>query len=605
MTTPSSEAVTAGGPRPAAADVSVHDAGADDAAAVDAVDAGAVHAGAVDVDVDVLIVGAGITGIYQLHRALEEGFSALLVEAGSGVGGTWYWNRYPGARFDSESYTYGYLFSKELFDEWEWQEHFAAQPETERYLNHVVDRFDLRRHMRFDAPVTAAEWDEASGTWAVTLGDGGSPVRARFLVAATGVLSVPYTPDVPGRDSFAGEQHHTGRWPATPVDVTGKRVAVVGTSSSGVQVVPAILGDVASLTVYQRSANWCTPLNNRPITAEEQASLRAGFEDLCQVLNTSIHGFHHPINTRAGFDDSEAERQAFYERMWSSPGFMKLTSNYADLLFNEAVNEEWCEFIAGKIRAIVHDPEVASQLIPTDHRFGEKRPPFVAGYFEAFNDPKVSLVDLRETPILRMTETGIETADGLREFDIVVWATGFDFGTGALSRMGIVGRSGLALNEHWADGPTTFLGVQTRGFPNLFFPGGPHAAAGNNPRYNGDQVDFVTDLLAYAREQGCDVIEVSAQSEERWTRMVDKGAAKTTFGTIGQYVGGNIPGKPKRYLLNTGGRVKLFEVIADVVANDYNAFELSRSPGPAASGTVISDDPAAPESITSEATSSA
>jgi cation diffusion facilitator CzcD-associated flavoprotein CzcO len=533
-------------------------------------------------DVDVLVVGAGITGIYQLYRAREAGFSVQLVEAGGGVGGTWYWNRYPGARFDSESYTYGYLFSKDLFDDWEWQEHFAAQPETERYLNHVVDRFDLRRHIRFDARVTSAGFDEPSGTWTVTLGDG-SEVRARFLIAATGVLSVPYTPDVPGRDDFRGEAYHTGRWPATPVDFTGKRVAVVGTSSSGVQVVPAILDEVATLTVYQRTANWCTPLNNAPITPGQQARLRAEFEELRQVLNTSIHGFHHPVNPRTAFEDAEAERQAFYEKMWASPGFMKLTSNYADLLLDDAANAEWCEFIAGKIRSIVRDPDTAERLIPKDHRFGEKRPPFVSGYFEAFNDPKVSLVDLRATPIVRMTETGIETTDGVQEFDIVVWATGFDFGTGALARMGIRGRDGRELMEHWADGPTTFLGLQTHGFPNLFFPGGPHAAAGNNPRYNGDQVDFVTDVLVHARDRGCDVIEVTAESEERWTRMVDRGAARTSFGTIGQYVGTNIPGKPKRYLLNAGGRPKLFEVIADVVANDYRAFGLSRASEPAAS----------------------
>ena len=227
-------------------------------------------------DVDVLVVGAGITGIYQVHRALEAGFSVLLLEAGHGVGGTWFWNRYPGARFDSESYTYGYFFSKELFEDWEWEEHFAGQAEIERYLNHVVDRFDLRRHMRFDAPVTSAVFDDGSGTWVVTAGDG-SEVRARFLIAATGVLSVPYLPDVPGRECFHGVQHHTGLWPSEPVDFTGTRVAVIGTSSSGVQVVPAILDDVASITVYQRTANWCTPLNNRPITPEEQAALRAGF----------------------------------------------------------------------------------------------------------------------------------------------------------------------------------------------------------------------------------------------------------------------------------------------------------------------------------------
>jgi cation diffusion facilitator CzcD-associated flavoprotein CzcO len=528
------------------------------------------------VSVDVLVVGAGITGIYQLHRALEEGFTAQLVEAGDGPGGTWFWNRYPGARFDSESYTYGYLFSKELFEEWEWQEHFAGQPEIERYLNHVVDRFDLRRHMRFGTAVTSAVWDAGSGTWSVSTDDG-TTTQARFLVAATGVLSVPYVPDVPGRDEFAGEQHHTGRWPAEPVEVAGRHVAVVGTSSSGVQVVAAIAGEVASLTVYQRSANWCTPLNNRPITPEEQRQLRADFEQLREVLNTSIHGFHHPRNTRSAFDDTPEERRAFFERMWASPGFMKFTSNYVDILDNAEANAEWCEFIAGKIRAAVHDPDTAEKLIPKDHRYGEKRPPYVAGYFEAFNRPNVSLVDLRETPMVRLTRTGIETTAGEREHDVIVWATGFDFGTGAMLRMGIRGRDGLALEDHWADGPITFLGVQTHGFPNLFFPGGPHAAAGNNPRYNGDQVDFVTAALVHARKEGYDIVEVTEEAEDRWTAMVDKAASMTPFGTIGQYVGGNIPGKPKRYLLNAGGRPKLFREIARVVENDYAAFTLSRS----------------------------
>jgi cation diffusion facilitator CzcD-associated flavoprotein CzcO len=527
-------------------------------------------------DVDVLVVGAGITGIYQLHRAREAGFRALLVEAGHGVGGTWFWNRYPGARFDSESYTYAYLFSQELFDEWEWREHFAGQPEIERYLNHVVDRFDLRRDIRVDTRVTGADWDDASGTWSVTIDDG-SVVRTRFLVAATGVLSVPYFPDVPGRDDFRGEAYHTGRWPETPVDFAGKRVAVVGTGSSGVQVIPAIADEVASLTVYQRSANWCTPLNNGPITPDEQAQLRAGFAAMCETLNTSPAGFLHVPHDRAAFDDSREERWAFFEKMWSSPGFSKLTSNYTDLLFDPAANAEWCEFLAEKIREIVDDPETAARLIPTDHRYGEKRPPFVTGYYEVFNRPNVSLVDLGETPILRMTERGIETADGVRDFDVVVWATGFDFGTGALTRMGIRGRDGLALEDHWAGGPLTFLGVQTSGFPNFFFPGGPHAAAGNNPRYNGDQVDFVTETLVHVRARGFDVVEATPEAEARWTSMIDTAAElPPSFGASSYYFGSNIPGKPKAYLLNAGGRPKLFKEIARVRGNDYEAFTLSR-----------------------------
>ena len=524
-----------------------------------------------------LVVGAGITGIYQLYRAREAGFSALLLEAGSGVGGTWYWNRYPGARFDSESYSYAYLFSRELFDEWEWQEHFAEQPEIERYLNHVVDRFDLRRHVRFDARITSATWRESEGKWDVVVGDG-REFRAQFLIAATGTLSVPYIPDVPGRDDFVGEQHHTGLWPATPVDFADKRVAVVGTGSSGVQLMPVIADEVASLTVYQRSPTWCTPLNNSPITPDEQVRLRDGFERMRETLNTSVHGFLHEPHDRGAFEDSRAERWEFFETLWNSPGFTKLTSNYTDVMLDRAANAEWCEFIAEKIRSTVDDPETADKLIPNDHLFGEKRPPFVAGYFEAFNKPNVSLVDLKQTPIVRMTARGIETTEGEQPFDIVVWATGFDFGTGALARMGIRGRDGIALDDCWADGPRTFLGVQATGFPNFFFPGGPHAAAGNNPRYNGDQVDFIVDLLIYARDHGYDTVEVDPAAEDKWTAMVDNLAAATFFGggPGSQYYGANIPGKPRKYLLNSGGRVTLFKEIARVRENDYQAFRLSR-----------------------------
>jgi cation diffusion facilitator CzcD-associated flavoprotein CzcO len=524
---------------------------------------------------DVVVVGAGVTGIYQLYRCREAGFSVELLEAGEGVGGTWFWNRYPGARFDSESYTYAYLFSRELFEEWEWQEHFAEQPEIERYLNHVVDRFDLRRHIRFGAKVSSCRYDEAASTWTVTTADG-LEVRARVLIGATGVLSVPQFPDVPGRADFRGEQHHTGLWPAEPVDFTDKRVAVIGTGSSGVQIVPVIADDVASLTVYQRTANWATPLNNGPITPDEQSRLRAEFESIRHTLNTSPAGFLHPPHDRKAADDSDEERLAYFEKMWNSPGFTKLTSNYTDLLFDEATNDQWCEFIAGKIRSIVTDPATADKLIPNGHRYGEHRPPFVTRYYEAFNHPKVSLIDLLATPILRVTETGIETADGEQGFDIIVWATGFDFGTGALLRMGIVGRGGLALTDHWADGPKTFLGVATSEFPNFFIPGGPHAAAGNNPRYNGDQVDFITDLLIYAREHGHTTIDVDPAAEADWTAMIDRGAnRKPSFGASSYYFGANIPGKPRKYLLNSAGRPKLLSMIAEVVDSDYKAFGLT------------------------------
>jgi cation diffusion facilitator CzcD-associated flavoprotein CzcO len=527
-------------------------------------------------DVDVLVIGAGITGIYQLYRARAAGFSATMVEAGGGVGGTWYWNRYPEARFDSESYTYAYVFSKELFEEWEWQEQFAAQPEIERYLNNVVDRFDLRRSIRFDAKVTSAVYDESSGKWIVVVGDG-TELRTHFLVAATGVLSMPYFPDVPGREEFRGESYHTGLWPTTRVDFADKHVAVIGTGSSGVQLIPAIAGEVASLTVYQRTANWCTPLNNSPITPDEQAQLRADFEAIRATLNTSPTGFLHKAHDRATFDDSKDVRWTFFEKMWNSPGFSKLISNYTDLVFNHSANAEWREFLSEKIRSIVKDPETAEKLIPTDHRFAEKRPPFVTGYFETYNNANVSLIDLKQTPMVRVTEGAIETTDGAREFDMIVWATGFDFGTGALTRMGIRGRRGRKLEDHWADGPCTFLGLQSAGFPNLFFPGGPHAAASNNPRYNCDQVDFVADTLVYLQNHGYSTIEVDPAAEEEWTNMVDTNVRMSPFGESSYFFGTNIPGKPRKYLLNSGGRPKLFEEIAKVRENDYKAFRLSRS----------------------------
>ncbi|SFG96894.1 flavin-containing monooxygenase [Streptomyces mirabilis] len=526
--------------------------------------------------VDVLVVGAGVTGIYQLYRAREAGFSAKLVEAGTGVGGTWYWNRYPAARFDSESYTYGYLFSKKLWEEWEWSERFAGQPEIERYFNYVVDRFDLRRDIVFGAKVTATVYDEPSGTWTVRTSDGAER-RARFVVAATGILSVPFIPDIPGRGDFRGEQHHTGLWPKTPVDFSGKRVALIGTGSSGVQIVPAIADEVASLTVYQKVADWLTPLNNAPIAPEEQAELKANFESIRETLNTSPSGFLHQITMRSGLDDSPEQRQEFYEKRWNGPGFTKLSEHYMDMTTNPTVNAEWCEFLAGKIRSIVKDPETAEKLIPKGHGYGGRRPPFGTGYYETYNKPNVFLVDLNETPIARITETGVETADGTQGIDIIIWATGYDFGTGALNRLGVRGRGGLALEEYWEDGPRTYLGVAAAGFPNFFFPGGPHGALGNNPRYSGDQVDFVVDALVHTRERGHDVIEVTAAAEDEWTDKMNSSGDLSSFLKSSYFYGANIPGKPVRQLLNPTGRWALQEMIAAIRQDEYATFVFSKA----------------------------
>ncbi|MHA6845230.1 flavin-containing monooxygenase [Ralstonia syzygii] len=525
--------------------------------------------------VDMLIVGAGITGLYQLYRALEEGFSAVLLEAGNGVGGTWFWNRYPEARFDSESYTYAYLFSKELYSEWQWSEHFAAQPEIERYLNHVADRFNLRRHIRLDARVTSAVFDEESGTYSVKADDGTTHI-ARFLVAATGVLSVPFYPAVPGREDFAGESYHTGLWPAAPVDFKGKRVAVIGTGSSGVQIVPAIADEVASLTVYQRSPNWCTPLNNRPITEEEQRELRVNYETIKQTLDTSLSGFLHQPHDRASTDDTFEERQAFYEKLWNAPGFSKMTANYSDFFTNADLRKEFSEFIAGKIRSIVKDSATAERLIPQSHIYAQKRPPYATGFYEAFNKPNVKLVSLKDVPIQKVTANGIETTDGFEEFDIIVWATGFDFAR-ALQRMGIRGRHGVALEDAWKEGPSTFLGLQATGFPNLFFPGGPHGAAANNPRYNGDQIDFTMELLAHMRERGYSVAEPSQAAEDEWSNMINAMASYSPFSPEhSYYFGSNIPGKPRKFLLNPAGRGLLFDVMEKSRQGQFNTFVMSQ-----------------------------
>ncbi|ADP83313.1 flavin-containing monooxygenase [Pseudofrankia inefficax] len=520
--------------------------------------------------VDIVIVGAGILGINQLYRARQDGYSVQLLEQGDGAGGTWYWNRYPGCRFDSESYTYGYLFSPELWRDWEWTEEFAGQPETERYVNHVVDRFGLRESIRFGSKVVAADWDEESRTWTTRTEDG-HVVQSTYLVSATGVLSVPFYPDIPGRETFTGEQYHTGRWPAEPVELAGKRVAVIGTGSSGVQVAPLIADEAASLTVYQRTPSWCTPLNNHPISAEQQAELKGSYEKIRDALAVAVAGFLHEPSGRKTFEDSKDDRWAFYETIWNSPGFAKMSSNYDDMVLDPKANKEWCDFLEEKIRGIVADQSVADRLVP-DHGYGALRPPFVAGFYEMFNKPNVELVSTRQTPFVRITPTGIETTDGLREFDLVVWATGFDFGTGAMLRMGIRGVGGLSLNEYWSDGPRTFLGVMCHQFPNFFFPGGPHGAAGNNPRYGGDQVDFVADLLNHARERGETRVEVPLEVEERWADTMAKALPYSSFVEHGQYYGENVPGKPRRFLLNPAGRPVLLRVMTKTAEGDYAGF---------------------------------
>ena len=334
------------------------------------------------IDYEVIVIGAGVTGVYQLYLLREAGFDVRLLEAGAGVGGTWYWNRYPGSRFDSESYSYGYFFSEELLQEWQWSGHFAGQEETEAYLNYVVDKFGLRDDIQLDTRVVAATFDDATSTWTLTT-ERGEQLRARFVISATGVLSIPYTPDVPGRDRFGGEQYHTGEWPREPVDFQGKRVAVIGTGASAVQLIPVIAEQVEALVVYQRTPNWCAPLNNGPITPEEQEQIQATYDEIYRACRSTFGGFVHRPSRKHTFEDSEADRWALYEQLWNAKGFAKVFSNYRDLMTDRAANDEFSAFLAEKIRSRVHDPATAEKLVPKEHGFGMKRPPKKTNYYKA------------------------------------------------------------------------------------------------------------------------------------------------------------------------------------------------------------------------------
>jgi len=509
-------------------------------------------------DAEVIIIGAGVSGIYELHRLRELGFDVHLVEAGTNVGGTWYWNRYPGARFDSESYSYGYFFSQEILDEWNWEEFFAGQAETERYLNFVTEKLDLRRDMRFNFRVASIVLDESGPTWTLTAEDG-TVLRSRFVVSATGVLSVPYWPAIPGRERYQGEAHHTGLWPKTPVDFAGKKVAVIGSGASAVQLIPEVAKEAAELVVFQRTPNWNSPLNNGKITPEETAEIKANLDEIYRSCMHSFAGFVHSASRKKTFDDSKEERWALYEKLYHQQGFAKLISNYRDMMTNPEANAEFSAFIAEKIRSRVNDPAVAEKLIPKDHGFGMRRPPMETGYFEAFNRPNVTLVDLHETPIVTITEQGIETTAGEQAFDLIVWATGFDGFTGALTRMHVVGEGGRVLREQWAPGVVTYLGAMVPGFPNFFLAGGPHLIAGNFPRAIEIMVDYVTGLLEYARANGYTAVAPDAEAAARWTEEVHAAADVALMAENSWFRGANIPGKANEYLPYAGSLTKFRE----------------------------------------------
>ncbi len=413
---------------------------------------------------DAIIIGAGIAGMYQLHRLRQLGLSVRVFEAGSGVGGTWYWNRYPGARFDSESWSYGYSFSEELLQEWEWPEHFAAQPDTLRYLNFVADKFDLRRDIRFNSRVTAAHFEDDANHWTITLEDGGQ-ARGRLLVTALGPLSAYTLPNIPGRDSFQGPAYHTARWPREPVSLAGQRVGIIGTGATAIQTIQTIAGEVKHLTVFQRTPNWAAPLHNRRITAEEQKKIKASYHEIFERCRQTSTCFIHQTDPRKALEVSPEEREAFWEKLYAEPGFGIWVGNFQDVLTNPAANDLASEFMARKIRERVRDPRIAEKLIPRNHGFGTRRLPLESGYYEVYNQDNVRLVDLNETPIACITPQGIRTSAEEFEFDQLIYATGFDGVTGPYDRIDIRGTGGRRLKDAWNEVPRTSARHAGRGLP--------------------------------------------------------------------------------------------------------------------------------------------
>ena len=528
---------------------------------------------------EVIIIGAGVCGIYMLHRIRELGVDATVLEAGEGPGGTWYWNRYPGARFDSESYSYGYTFDKEILEEWNWSEHFAAQPETLRYLEFVVDKLDLRGQMQFGCKVVSARFDEQVDEWRVQLEDGRQLV-CRFLVTAIGMLSAATMPRIEGVGSFEGDAWHTYYWPKEPVDFAGKRVAVIGTGATGVQVIGEIADKVGQLTVYQRRPNWCAPLNNRPISEEEMDAIKASYDEIIERMQETPGSFLHGPDYRAYDEVPEEERLAFWDELYDSPGFGVWLGNFRDVLVEEGPNAAYSEYIANRIRERVHDPEVAEKLIPRDHGFGTRRVPMETNYYEAYNLPHVHLVDVNETPIERITPKGIRTTDREREFDIIIYATGFDAITGAFDRIEFSGPNGRTLRDKWKDGPLTYLGLATAGFPNLLTLAGPQGAsvASNFPPNIQVGVEWATGFIRHLREQGITRFEAEQEAEDAWVADIMRSYEGILLTQTKSWFTGynsNVDGHDKlRYMIYLGGSPAFRERLGQVAANGYEGFRL-------------------------------
>ena len=539
--------------------------------------------------VDAVVVGAGFSGLYLLHRLRTLGFTTRVLDAADDVGGTWYWNRYPGARCDIPTTDYSYSFDPELERVWTWSEKYATQPEILSYLQFVADRYDLRRDITFSTKVTSAAWDESAARWRVRT-DQGEDIACRFFVMASGCLSLPKAPEIAGHDRFRGEVYFTSTWPHEGVDFTGKRVAVIGTGSSGIQSIPLIAGQARQLTVFQRTANFSIPARNGPPPPERLAALetdRAAYRDAARL---SRAGVPSEVTDVAGAYATDEVRRERFEAAWEAGELIGILGVFNDLLLNETSNEVVAEMIREKIRSIVVDPETAEALCPKDHPFGSKRPCLDTNYFQTFNLPHVRLIDLRQHPIVSITESGIETTDEPLEFDAIVYATGFDAMTGPVVAVDIEGRHGVSLREKWADGPSTYLGLTTVGFPNFFTitgPGSPSVLS--NMAVSIEQhVDWVADCLDDLRSRGFQTIEPTPLAESGWNQHVDDGAAITLYPTANSwYMGANVPGKPRAFLPYVAG-VDVYRAACDeVVARGYLGFSLTGPGGSQCNDGVI------------------
>jgi cyclohexanone monooxygenase len=521
---------------------------------------------------DAIIVGAGVGGLYAIHRLRKLGLTVHAFEAAGGVGGTWHWNRYPGCRCDVESMEYSYSFSDELQQEWHWPERYGTQPEILRYINHVADRFDLRRDIEFNTRVKEATFDSRTSTWTVTT-DTGRTATARFCIMATGNLSTPRTPNYPGLESFKGKWYHTGLWPHEGVDFTGLRVGIIGTGSSGVQSIPIIARQAKHLYVFQRTANFSLPARNAPMNPDKERVHKAEYPERRRAAFETPFGIAgYPVPVKPATDATEDERSHAYEAKWAEGGSISFLYSFTDLLIDQQSNDTASEFVRRKIRATVKDPRTAELLCPNDHPIGTKRLILDTEYYETYNRDNVSLVDIRSKPIKEITPGGLRTTDAEYTLDAIVFATGFDAMTGAMKEIDIQTAAGMSIREKWQDGPRTYLGIMMAGFPNLFMITGPQSPGVKSQMILAceQHVDWIADCLQYMRDRGYSCIEADETAEDAWVRHNNEVADRTLYPLANSwYVGANIPGKPRIFMPYVGGVAAYKKKCDDVAANGY------------------------------------